>query len=196
MASPPTGTPSKVAPSALSGASSAGVSILQTLSTDGETGITTETTEVKVDVPVVTPLPSTNGLIATDEEVAAQIEAAQKLVESLKESGTLAELAESTSIEGSKKRALEGEEDEEALPESGTLADVLVDRRGFFGKLFKRAPKARKVPTHAGREIRVAGSQIAVMEQQGLAPEGRRWMAGVGLAVAVGATAAAPYLFG
>ncbi|KAM0754551.1 hypothetical protein T439DRAFT_321586 [Meredithblackwellia eburnea MCA 4105] len=175
--------------SALSGASANGVSILQTLSTDAATGITTQTAEVKVDVPVNTEV--SNGLVASDEAVAEQIEAAKKLVETLKEAGALKDLAESTEpvASASKKRALEEDEDDAPLPESGTMAD-LIDNRGFFGKIFRRAP--RRVPRTAGREIKPVASAIAVAERRGE----RRWVAGVGLALAVGATAAAPFFFG
>ncbi|GAA5907305.1 hypothetical protein JCM6882_002802 [Rhodosporidiobolus microsporus] len=202
---------------ALSGATGPGVSILQTLERT-DSGTVTETTEVKIDVPVPS---SSSGAAAAadgdeapafDEAGAAQIAEAQKLVESLKKDGTLAELSESTHIpepaaaaasssSSSKKRALE--EDEDALPREGTLADALVvDNRSFLSKLFRRNQKKR-TPVQAARETRAlpasssgrAAPEIVVREEdeQG---EGRRWAAGLGLAVAVGATAAAPYLFG
>ncbi|GAA5821454.1 hypothetical protein JCM11251_004632 [Rhodosporidiobolus azoricus] len=188
---------------ALSGASGPGVSILQTLERT-DSGTVTETTEVKIDVPV--PAAAGDEAPAFDEAGAAQIAEAQKLVESLKKDGTLADLGESTHIpasaasstSSSKKRTLE--EDEDALPREGTLADALVvDNRSFLSKLFRRNQKKR-TPVQGAREVRAlpasrAAPEIVVREEdeQG---EGRRWAAGLGLAVAVGATAAAPYLFG
>jgi len=191
-------------PQALSGASAEGVSILQTLTTAPDTGIVTETTEVKLDVP----LDSSNGLVASDEQIEAQLAQAKELVQSLKDSHTLSELADESRIASpsspQKKRSLEEDEDEqddeEAVPTSGTLADQddkIVDNRSFLGKLFRR--KQRRVPVEGGRRTRALPSRDVVvaipMEEQQTA-EGRRWVAGFGLAVAVGATAAAPYLFG
>ncbi|GAA6031851.1 hypothetical protein JCM8097_002020 [Rhodosporidiobolus ruineniae] len=199
---------------ALSGASGPGISIMQTLERT-QSGTVTESTEVKIDVPV----PAEGGAgedapAAFDEAGEAQVKAAKQLVEDLKASGTLAELTESTTIPDapsssssaavapSKKRTLEPDED--ALPQSGTLADTLeqVDNRSFFSKLFRRKRKAG--PTQASRETRPlpaprAGQQQVpeiVVREEDEQGEGRRWAAGVGLAVAVGATAAAPYLFG
>ncbi|KAI5481561.1 transcription regulator HTH, APSES-type [Pseudohyphozyma bogoriensis] len=158
------------------------VSILQTLETDAVNGVTTETTEVQIDVPA-----STSELAVSDETAAQQIEDAKKLAASFKEN------APQSMPVASKKRSLEvEEEEEEALPETGTLADT----RGFFGKIFKRAPRRGSAPRTASREIKPAGSQLAVVEKQVETVEGRRWVAGLGLAVAVTATAAAPYLFG
>lgn len=51
------------------------------------------------------------------------------------------------------------------------------------------------MPVNAGRIVKgrpSAGAAVAIAESKGE----RRWIAGVGLAVAVGATAAAPFLFG
>ncbi|GJN87180.1 hypothetical protein Rhopal_000125-T1 [Rhodotorula paludigena] len=191
----------------LSGATGPGVSILQTLATS-EAGAVTETTEVKVDVPV-----SAAGLddapqFASDAD--AQIAAAQALVDNLKEQHVLADLSEATHIPdphpaSKKKRALEVDADDEALPESGTLADALgtVDNRSFLSKLFRR--NAKRKPTQASRETRALPApraaaalpvpEVIVREEDDL-EGGRRWVAGLGLAVAVGATAAAPYLFG
>ncbi|KDE02936.1 hypothetical protein MVLG_06533 [Microbotryum lychnidis-dioicae p1A1 Lamole] len=182
--------------SALSGSSANGVSILQTLSTDAKTGVTTETTEVKVDVPVSDAAEaSSNGLVASDEAVAAQIAQAKQLVEDLKASGTLAKLTQDTTIPSSSVAKRTHEEDEDELPQTGTLADALRDDRGFFGKLFRRRPNGgRRVPVNAGREIRPAPAQLALVQRE--EAEGRRWVAGFGLALAVSATAAAPYLFG
>lgn len=189
-------------PQTLSGASAEGVSILQTLSTAPETGVVTETTEVKLDVP----LDSSNGLVATDEQIEAQLQAAKDLVQTLKESNALAELADESRIASpskqrqEKKRALEIDEDDATHPSTGTLADQddrIVDNRSFLGKLFRR--KQRRVPVQGGRQTRALPSREVVValpaEEQQIA-EGRRWVAGFGLAVAVGATAAAPYLFG
>ncbi|GAA5826657.1 hypothetical protein JCM3770_007099 [Rhodotorula araucariae] len=194
---------------ALSGATGPGISILQTLATS-ESGVITETTEVKVDVPVVAPAEGDEAP-QFDEAAAAQIAEAQKLVDSLKKEHVLADLAEATHIpdphgspagSASKKRALEVDDDE--LPQEGTLADALatVDNRSFFAKLFRRNAR-RKVPTQASRETRALPaprtprniSEVVVREEDDIG-EGRRWAAGFGLAVAVGATAAAPYLFG
>ncbi|SCV67886.1 BQ2448_5497 [Microbotryum intermedium] len=181
--------------SALSGSSANGVSILQTLSTDAKTGVTTETTEVKVDVPVSAAAEaSSNGLVASDEAVAAQIAQAKQLVEDLKASGTLAKLTQDTTIPSSSAAKRAHEEDEDELPQTGTLADALRDDRGFFGKLFRRRPNGgRRVPVNAGRAIRPAPAQLALVQRE--EAEGRRWVAGFGLALAVSATAAAPYLF-
>ncbi|GAA5950822.1 hypothetical protein JCM8115_004983 [Rhodotorula mucilaginosa] len=200
---------------ALSGASGPGVSIFQTLATSEETGEVTETTEVKVDVPVAAPsAEEAEAAPAFDEAGAQQLREARELVESLKQSGTLSELSEATRIPESaktNKRALEKDEDDDEdapLPTEGTLADALgtVDNRSFWGKLFRRN---RRKPTQASRETRALPAPRAVAQQQEVAPipqvivrdedqetEGRRWAAGLGLAVAVGATAAAPYLFG
>ncbi|BGP46457.1 hypothetical protein JCM10450v2_002302 [Rhodotorula kratochvilovae] len=196
---------------ALSGATSPGISILQTLATD-ESGAITETTEVKVDVPVAAPVEGDEAP-QFDDAAAAQIAEAQKLVDSLKREHVLADLAEASHIpdphgspagSASKKRALEADEDE--LPQEGTLADALgtVDNRSFFAKLFRRRNNTRrKVPTQASRETRALPApraprsipEVVVREEDDVG-EGRRWAAGFGLAVAVGATAAAPYLFG
>ncbi|KAM0788485.1 hypothetical protein ACM66B_001618 [Microbotryomycetes sp. NB124-2] len=203
---------------ALSGASANGVSILQTLATDPETGVTTETTEVKVDVPVLEADSHavSNGLVAPDEVVAEQIAQAKQLVEELKKDGTLTQLTESTSIVGGTKRALEQEDDDDEDAESAF--DKLADNRGFFGKLFRRAPskatsrRRGRAPLTASRTIKAAPASsdkqtqdllvveqdLLVVEQEPIEEivEGRRWVAGFGLALAVGATAAAPYLFG
>ncbi|SCZ94068.1 BZ3500_MvSof-1268-A1-R1_Chr6-1g08399 [Microbotryum saponariae] len=191
--SPRTAAASPTPKSALSGSSANGVSILQTLSTDAKTGVTTETTEVKVDVPVSDAAEaSSNGLVASDEAVAAQIAQAQQLVKDLKASGTLAKLTQDTTIPSSSVAKRAYEEDEDELPQTGTLADALRDDRGFFGKLFRRRPNGgRRVPVNAGREIRAAPAQLALVQRE--EAEGRRWVAGFGLALA---TAAAPYLFG
>lgn len=204
---------------ALSGASGPGVSIFQTLTTSEDTGEVTETTEVKVDVPVAAPsAEEAEAAPAFDEAGAQQLREARELVESLKQSGTLSELSEATRIPDSaktNKRALEKDEDDDddaPLPTEGTLADALgtVDNRSFWGKLFRRN---RRKPTQASRETRALPAPRAAAQQQqqeeemALIPqvivrdedqetEGRRWAAGLGLAVAVGATAAAPYLFG
>lgn len=166
-----------------------------------------------------------------EDDAAAQIAAAQKLVDSLKKEHVLADLADASHIpdpqplsastssapSSTKKRALEADDDE--LPQSGTLADALgtVDNRSFFAKLFRRKAnsKRRKQPTQASRETRAlpapsralaalsastsssrAAPEVVLREEDGDQGETRRWAAGFGLAVAVGATAAAPYLFG
>lgn len=197
---------------ALSGASGPGVSIFQTLATSDETGEVTETTEVKVDVPVAAPsAEEAEAAPAFDEAGAQQLREARELVESLKQSGTLSELSEATRIPESaktNKRALETDDDDDdtPLPTQGTLADALgtVDNRSFWGKLFRRN---RRKPTQASRETRALPAPRAVQQEVAPIPqvivrdddqetEGRRWAAGLGLAVAVGATAAAPYLFG
>jgi hypothetical protein len=196
--------PDSAEPQTLSGASGEGVSILQTLSTAPDTGIVTETTEVKLDVP----LDSTNGLVATNEQIEAQLAAAKELVQSLKENKTLPELADESRITtpsstAQKKRVHEedaAEEDQEAVPTSGTLADhddKIIDNRSFLGKLFRR--KQRRVPVQGGRQTRALPSRevvVALPQEEQQVAEGRRFIAGLGLAVAVGATAAAPYLFG
>ncbi|GAA5983081.1 hypothetical protein JCM11641_004905 [Rhodosporidiobolus odoratus] len=183
---------------ALSGATGPGISILQTLERTN-TGTLTETTEVKIDVPVPA-AEDGQAAPAFDEAGAAQLEEAKRLVEELKKDGTLADLTESTHIPEpapTKKRTLE--EDEDALPADGTLADALVvDNRSFLSKLFKRNKKRK--PTQASRETRAlpAASRApeVVVREEDEQGEGRRWVAGLGLAAAVGATAAAPYLFG
>lgn len=200
-------------PKALSGASGPDVSIFQTLATAEKTGDVTETTEVKVDVPAAAAAePESEAAPAFDEAGAQQLREARELVESLKQSGTLSELGDATEIPAapthSKKRALEHDaEAEDALPTEGTLADVMgtVDNRSFWGKLFRRN---RRKPTQASRETRTLPAPRVGQQQQATGvpqvvlqdadeeAEGRRWAAGLGLAVAVGATAAAPYLFG
>lgn len=170
----------------------------------------TETTEVKVDVPVAAP-EQDEAAPAFDEAGAQQLREARELVESLKQSGTLSELSDATRIpEPAKKnkRALDtadADDDDAPLPTEGTLADALgtVDNRSFWGKLFRRN---RRRPTQASRETRALPAPRAPSQQQPIPQvvvrdedqetEGRRWAAGLGLAVAVGATAAAPYLFG
>ncbi|KPV76577.1 uncharacterized protein RHOBADRAFT_52566 [Rhodotorula graminis WP1] len=212
---------------ALSGASGPGISILQTLATS-DSGAITETTEVKVDVPMTGD--AGDEAPQFEDDAAAQIAAAQKLVDSLKKEHVLADLADASHIpdpqpssastssapSSTKKRALEADDDE--LPQSGTLADALgtVDNRSFFAKLFRRKAngKRRKQPTQASRETRAlpapsralaalsssttsqAAPEVVLREEDGDQGEARRWAAGFGLAVAVGATAAAPYLFG
>lgn len=186
------------APTALSGASGEGVSILQTLSADAATGITTTTTEVKVDVPILAAdiADVSNGLIASDDVVAEQIEQAKQLVETLKESGTLANLDDSTTI--SNKRALEDDVEAEQAGEDGDDDEnTPVDTRGFFGKMFRRGPTSvrrrdaaagRKRPNNNAGAVVPTGEtqqQIAVIEEEQV--EGRRWVAGFGLALAVGA---------
>lgn len=146
-------------------------------------------TQVSVETPVAS---VDNGLIASDAEVARQIADAKDLVQKLKDAGTLAELTASTAIPDSKKRNLDQVEpdDEEASEEDS----IPADKRGFFGKIFKRAPqsskdKEKRVPKNAGRvKADVAGTQVALVQKEGVTPEGRRWIAGFGLAVAVGAT--------
>lgn len=182
---------------------------MQTLSTSAETGDITETTEVKVDVPAGDDVPQ------FDASAEHQLKEAQKLVQDLAKNHVLADLADGTHIPephastSTKKRAHEVDEDDEPLPEHGTLADALgtVDNRSFFAKLFRRNPKKRRTPVQGGRETRALPAsrtstsanadvpQVVIREEDNL-EEGRRWVAGLGLAVAVGATAAAPYLFG
>lgn len=87
----------------------------------------------------------------------------------------------------SKKRGIAAVKVEEDYPVAAPVEDVVVDERGFFGKIFKRAPK--RVEVIAAREVQ--GAMVAQEER-----EGRRWIAGFGIAVAVGATAAVPYLLG
>ncbi|GAA6058601.1 hypothetical protein JCM10212_004012 [Sporobolomyces blumeae] len=193
-------------PQALSGASAEGVSIHQTLATAPDTGLVVEETEVRLDVPLDPSSEPGNALVASEEQIEAQLAQARDLVESLKESCALADLADESRIPGTssaaKKRVLEQDEDDESVPTAGTLADVdgsqaLVDNRSFLGKLFRR--KQRRVPVQGGRETRALPSRevaIALPEEEQQEAEGRRWVAGFGLAVAVGATAAAPYLFG
>lgn len=118
-----------------------------------------------------------------------QIKKAQELVRSLTE-------ASGSSLEGSKKRSFEEDEDSLPLPSCGTLADLPVDRRGFFGKIFKSAPRRGKAPASAGRLMKSAGSQIALAERDVPREERTSWIGSLGLAVAIGATAAAPYFFG
>ncbi|GAA5960691.1 hypothetical protein JCM3765_007292 [Sporobolomyces pararoseus] len=195
-------------PQTLSGATAEGVSILQTLSTAPDTGAVTETTEVKLDVPLDA---TSNGLVASNEQIEAQLAAAKELVESLKSSNALSELADESRIVSpsstsqQKKRAYEDdaqeeEEEEDAVRTSGTLADQdekIVDNRSFLGKLFRR--KQRRTPVQGGRQTRALPSRevvVALPQEEQQDAEGRRWIAGFGLAVAVGATAAAPYLFG
>ncbi|ORY74311.1 hypothetical protein BCR35DRAFT_306776 [Leucosporidium creatinivorum] len=200
----------------LSGASSEGVSILQTLSTapDGEV---TETTEVKIDVPVREADKDAvrDGMASSEEVMAEQIKESQQLVEKLKKEGALKALAQSTDLASSSssgnKRALE---EDENTPTDATSAAAVADQEemikpGFFGRLIGRKPRS----AGTGREVRQrraaprlsagaaseeeaveAGQQVMLVERQEV--EGRRWVAGFGLALAVGATAAAPYLFG
>ncbi|KAK4058488.1 hypothetical protein OIO90_000650 [Microbotryomycetes sp. JL221] len=202
---------------ALSGASANGVSIMQTLATDTDTGIVTETTQVKVDVPVLEADSNavSNGLVASDELVAEQIEQAKQLVETLKQDGTLTQLTQATNIVGGTKRALE-RDDDEADEDEGDDKRQFVDRRGFFGKIFRRGPSTTttttrrasgrrgQAPITAGRQIKPVpqtqdeqtAQELLVYEADQEQVEGRRWVAGFGLALAVGATAAAPFFFG
>lgn len=209
MQSPPTSnlSPTPRSPLALSGASATGVSIHQTLETDAAAGITTETTRVSVDIPLPAGGDEGNGLVASDEAVAEQIEQAKKLVKSLKEEGTLKRLSEetpipssTTSTSGGVKRALEQDDDEDGAIEHDTAATR--PRRGFFGRMFgggstdKKEKELEKRRLQRERDERaVVGQQLMVIERHEEV-EGRRWVAGLGLAIAVGATAAAPYLFG
>lgn len=172
----------------------------------------TETTEVKIDVPVPTGQDG-DSVPAFDEAGEAQVAAAKKLVEDLKENGTLADLSESTHIpspssSSSKKRTLEKDEDEEEDNNEEDASGKLVDNRNFFSKLFRRKQdKKRKQkstsPSSSAVAVRETKALPAsrhapeiVVREEGENGEGRRWAAGFGLAVAVGATAAAPYLFG
>ncbi|BGP14383.1 hypothetical protein JCM10213_004507 [Rhodosporidiobolus nylandii] len=207
VSSPLANKSSAPAVQALSGASGPGVSIHQTLERT-MSGTVTESTEIRVDVPLPAPAADGEEVATFDEAGAAQLEEAKRLVEELKEAGTLAELAEATQIPepapvATKKRALEQDGDEDpTLPENGTLADALViDNRSFLSKLFRRN---KRKPKQASRETRALPAPSAstsrtpevVVREEGEQGEPRRWAAGLGLAVAVGATAAAPYLFG
>lgn len=150
------------------------------------------------------PVESIEQVSVADATIELAILEAQQLVESIKQAVPIVVVSEEEEVTiVSKKRviaAVTTEEDYVVAPQ--TLYDVVVvdatpvDKRGFFGKLFRKAPK--KTPTNAGREIKGVGSQIAVAvrEDVDMEPEGRRWIAGFGLAVAVGATAAVPYLLG
>lgn len=198
--------PDATEPQTLSGASAEGVSILQTLATAPETGIVTETTEVKLDVPLDTT--SSNGLAATDDQIEAQLAAAKELVESLKSSRALADLADESRITSSPSTTQKKRGHEEVTPgdeeDAGEVArslddgdEKIIDNRSFLGKLFRR--KQRRVPVQGGRYTRALPSRevvVALPQDEQQDAEGRRWIAGFGLAVAVGATAAAPYLFG
>lgn len=143
--------------------------------------------------------------MASISQVTSEVEiiAAKALVETMKVAAAAVDAPAVATI--SKKRVITSVEIEEDYPVVPlTLHDIptvaVPDKRGFWGKLFKRAPK--RVPVNGGREIKGAGAQVAVMtaeeqaEEDGITPDGRRWMAGLGLAVAVGATAAVPYLLG
>lgn len=139
--------------------------------------------------------------------VAAEVEIteAKALVETMKLAAAAVTEVAPAVVTISKKRVITSVEMEEDYPVVPlTLHDLptvaVPDKRGFWGKLFKRAPK--RVPVNGGRAIKgaAAGAQVAVMmeedEDDGINADGRRWMAGLGLAVAVGATAAVPYLLG
>lgn len=176
----------------------------------------TETTEVKVDVPVREADKDAvrDGVVSSEEIMAEQIRESQALVEQLKKEGALKALAESTDLASSSsttnKRALE---EDENTPTDATSAAAVeqeeTNKPGFFGRLLGRKPRS----AGTGREVRQrrgaprlsagtameeeaveAGQQVMLVETQEV--EGRRWVAGFGLALAVGATAAAPYLFG
>ena len=156
-----------------------------------------EVVETTVVVEEVVVEESSVGIDAVAEE---QIAAAQALVESLKQE----QLSSVASTKTIKKRVISDVTiDDEPVPTTvpATLHDALVaDNRGMFGKIFRRAPAgSKRGPAHPSRVIRAGGSQIALVEREVEAelqrPE-RRWIAGLGLALAIGATAAAPYLLG
>lgn len=172
----------------------------------------TETTEVKVDVPVREADKDAvrDGVVSSEEAMTEQIRESQALVEKLKKEGALKALAQSTDLTSSSsgnKRALE---EDENTPTDATSAAAVeeeeeTNKPGFFGRLLGRKPRSagtgrevrqRRAPRiSAGTEEAVeAGQQVMLVERQEV--EGRRWVAGFGLALAVGATAAAPYLFG
>lgn len=142
------------------------------------------------------------GLALTEDQIAAELAAAKALVDQVK-----ADTGATGGVTVSIKRSLEDEEEaeEEApLPTSGTLADLPVEKveekRGFLGKLFRRGNKRipappREVVALPVEEVEAPEEVEAMLVEQTEEP-GRRWLAGFGLAVAVGATAAAPYLFG
>lgn len=142
---------------------------------------------------------------ATIAQVAAEAEIQQskEMVASMKAAAGASSSAPAVAVAAiSKKRVIATvvtEEDYPIVVAPAVVAPV-ADRRGFFGKLFRRAPK--RVPIIKPAAAAAAGAQVAVMEEDedeeesGITPDGRRWMAGFGLAVAVGATAAVPYLLG
>lgn len=138
--------------------------------------------------------------VGTDASAEAEIAAAKAMVETLKQEQLSANVTSTKTI---KKRVISDVTiDDEVIPAvaPATLHDALVaDNRGMFGKIFRRAPVGSKRAAHPGRVIRAGGSQIALVEREVEAelqrPE-RRWIAGFGLALAIGATAAAPYLLG
>lgn len=138
--------------------------------------------------------------VGTDASADEEIAAAKAMVEALKQEQLSASVTSTKSI---KKRVISDVTvDDEIVPvvAPATLHDALVaDNRGMFGKIFRRAPAGSKRAAHPGRVIRAGASQIALVEREVEAelqrPE-RRWIAGLGLALAIGATAAAPYLLG
>jgi len=143
------------------------------------------------------------GLALTEEQIAAELAAAKALIDQVK-----ADTGATGGVTVSIKRSLETEddgEDDSPLPTKGTLADLPVEKveekRGFLGRLFRRGNK--RVAAPAPREIIAipaeeldAPEEVEAMLVEEVEEPGRRWLAGFGLAVAVGATAAAPYLFG
>lgn len=126
-----------------------------------------------------------------EQVVRGEIEQAKELVESLKKKGKEAVVS---AAGGSKKRALEDDEEEREEDEEDE------QKPGFFGRLMGRKPRSKGTGRAVARRRSAAkaeqevGQQVLLVERQEV--EGRRWVAGFGLALAVGATAAAPYLFG
>lgn len=143
------------------------------------------------------------GLALSEEQIAAEVAAAKALVDQVK-----ADTGATGGVTVSIKRSLEAEEDAEddaPLPTKGTLADLpvekVVEKRGFLGRLFRRnnkqriPPPPREVVPLPVEEVAAPEEVEAMLVEQTEEPKAR-WLAGFGLAVAVGATAAAPYLFG
>lgn len=148
-------------------------------------------------------------LLPTDEQVEQAVREAKELVATIQQQQ---EGATGMTASASKR----AREDDEGEPEADEEEEEVPV--GFFGRMFGRRPTRRsnsssssrkRAPITAGREIAPAptslvteehlddqGNVVAVERRPVTANRPRRWAAGLGMAVMVGATAAAPYLLG
>lgn len=118
-----------------------------------------------------------NGLVASNEAIEQELAKARALVSELAAAAAVA------SVTTKVKRAL-----------SPVVAEEQESSSWFFPRRRRAAPVVAAIVVEE-REIKPLVSQIAMVERQ-RAGEGRRWIAGLGIVVALGATAAVPYILG
>jgi len=181
-----------------------GIQITQEIVTDEATGMSVEETTVTFtgkEGKAAAVGEASDGLIGTEDQAREAAENALKLIESLKEQGTL---------QSSTSKRIREEDDEDAVEAAAAEEEAQEDEVAEVGVLKRwlgRKPKStkRSRPSQARREIGELqvmqspdGAQVLVAQTN--APvqpvaNRRRYIAMAGMVVMGAATAAAPYFF-